>query len=255
VARPLRSVILRGDERWSPTAPPCVVFLWWRVRGSLREVRIRWSHSVRWRVVLQRHYDGGSRTTVAFSVWCSLLLSVFLSMQSHAAVSVLVGAVSGGEVLLFMVHVDVLILPSRFVLWSCIVRLASMSQSDQPVQFALVSFRRALMPQSNPQVLFFRVFSFITWLCPRNTFLYFLTILRETHWSTRRVFCKCNPPASALSFSCLLPSQAPLRTRAAWAPPTQYGYFPPLLFSYITVNYLLPYSRAARLPPHPLSTT
>ena len=80
--------------------PPCVVFLWWRLRGSLRKVRIWWSHSVRRSVVLQRHYGGGSRMAVAFSVWCSLLLSVFLATQGHATsfgnyVSVFVGGCRG----------------------------------------------------------------------------------------------------------------------------------------------------------------
>jgi hypothetical protein len=72
---------------------------------------------------------------VALLVWCSLLRSVFLSTESHAVgfgdyVSMLVGAASDEAVLLFVVRVDVLIRPCRFVLWSCVVRLASMSQSD-----------------------------------------------------------------------------------------------------------------------------
>jgi hypothetical protein len=56
--------------------PLHVMLLWWRLQGSLREVQIRWSHSVRWSAVMQRHYGGGSRVAVASSVWCSPLLSV-----------------------------------------------------------------------------------------------------------------------------------------------------------------------------------
>lgn len=78
VARPPHVVFLRGDVRWSPTAdvarPPCVVLSQWRLRGSLQEIRIRWFHSVRWSVVVQRHYSGGS--CIAVAVQCSLLLSV-----------------------------------------------------------------------------------------------------------------------------------------------------------------------------------
>ena len=44
--------------------------------------------------------------------------------------------------------------------WSCVVRLASMSQPDQPEWFELSSFRRVLMSQSNPPVLFLCIFSF-----------------------------------------------------------------------------------------------
>ena len=45
-----------------------------RLRGSLREVRIWCYHPVRWSVVLQRYFDDGSRTAVAF--WCG---AVFFS--------------------------------------------------------------------------------------------------------------------------------------------------------------------------------
>ena len=64
--------------RWSSAAdvarPPRIVLLRWRLRDSLSEVRIRWSHPIRWCVVLQRHYDGGPRIAVVFLVQCSLLL-------------------------------------------------------------------------------------------------------------------------------------------------------------------------------------
>ena len=80
---------------------------------------------------------------------------------------------------LFEVRVDVLIRSGKVVSWRCIVRLASMSQSDQPKCFELSLFRRALMSQSNPLVLFFVFFLFISvaWLCPpRDITLYFSTI-------------------------------------------------------------------------------
>jgi hypothetical protein len=79
VARPARAVFLRGDESEVESNGGCgeaVVLSWWRVRGSLREVRTQWSHSIRWSVVMQRHDDGGSRMAVVFSMWCSLLLSI-----------------------------------------------------------------------------------------------------------------------------------------------------------------------------------
>ena len=39
---------------------------------SLREVRIRWFHSVRWCLLGQRHYGDRSCIAVAFSMWCGL---------------------------------------------------------------------------------------------------------------------------------------------------------------------------------------
>ena len=56
--------------------PPRIVF-----RGGDCEaacvVRIEWFHPVGWCVVLQRHYGGGSRLAVVFSVRCGLFLSFF----------------------------------------------------------------------------------------------------------------------------------------------------------------------------------
>ena len=52
---------------------PRVVLSRWRLRDSLSEVRIRWSHPIRWCVVLQRHHGGGSRRAMVFLVRCSLL--------------------------------------------------------------------------------------------------------------------------------------------------------------------------------------
>jgi len=43
-------------------------------REHHHEVRIRWFLPVRWWVVLQRHYGGGFRIAVSFSVRCGLLL-------------------------------------------------------------------------------------------------------------------------------------------------------------------------------------
>jgi hypothetical protein len=68
-----------------------------------------------------------------------------LSTQGYAAgfgdyVSVNVGGCRvrrGGVV---EVRVNVLIQPCRVVSWRCVVRLASMSQFDQPVWFALSPF-------------------------------------------------------------------------------------------------------------------
>ena len=81
---PVCSVFLEATrERWSPMAdaarPPCVVLSWWRLRGSLCVVLIRWFHPVGWCVVLQRHFGGGSRIAVAFF---GAVRSVFLDSLS-----------------------------------------------------------------------------------------------------------------------------------------------------------------------------
>ena len=52
--------------------PPRVCVFAVRRRDSLREVRIRWFHSVRWCLVGQRHYSDRSCMVVAFSAWCDL---------------------------------------------------------------------------------------------------------------------------------------------------------------------------------------
>ena len=63
----------RGDESEEvsdggrgETPVRCVLLR--RLRGSQREVRIRWFHSVGWWVLLQQHYVVGSRMAVACSV-------------------------------------------------------------------------------------------------------------------------------------------------------------------------------------------
>ena len=76
----------RREWGGDPTAgvarsPRVVSSLWWR-RGSLREVRIRWFHSVGLCMVGQRHYDSRSCMAVASSVWCSLGFLDFLSTRN-----------------------------------------------------------------------------------------------------------------------------------------------------------------------------
>ena len=81
----------RGDERWRPTAgearAPCVVFSQWQLRGSQREVQIRW-FPLRWMV-----------DSVAAALWRQVLLGggmlgaglsvslVFLSVLDRALVA------------------------------------------------------------------------------------------------------------------------------------------------------------------------
>ena len=55
--------------------PPRVCVFAVRRRDSLREVRIRWFHSVRWCLVGQRHYGDMSCIAVASLVWCGLFFS------------------------------------------------------------------------------------------------------------------------------------------------------------------------------------
>ena len=116
VARPpVRGDSSRRRER-GPTAevvrPPRVVLSWWRLRGSLREVRFRWYHSVRWSVVLQRHGGGGSRMAAVFPVRCGLHLSVPYRRRvisgvlgNYMSVDSLVSAASSAS--------------AEFVAWSC----------------------------------------------------------------------------------------------------------------------------------------
>lgn len=81
----------------------------------------------------------------------------------------LVGVTSDGAELLFEVRVNVLIQPDKAVSWRCVVQLASMPQSDQPVWFALNPWR-ALIPQSNLRVLFFLLLLYVYILQGYNLF-------------------------------------------------------------------------------------
>ena len=140
--------------RWSPTAdvarPPRVVLSRWRLRDSLSEVWILWFHHVRWCVVLQRHYGGGSRIAVVFLVRCSLLLLdpfrrrvAFAGFDDYKGGLLVVAASDGVFV---EVRVDVPIRQGSVVLQRCVVHRAAMFQSDRPE----LSCWRALMSRSNP---------------------------------------------------------------------------------------------------------
>ena len=79
VVRPPRALFLQDDESEVESNGGCgeaphIVLSWWRLRGSLRGVESSGFHSVRWSVVLQRHYSVGSRMAMAFLVRCSLFL-------------------------------------------------------------------------------------------------------------------------------------------------------------------------------------
>jgi len=68
VARPPREA--RRRVRWESNGgcgeAPARCVSWWRLRDNLCLVRIRCFHPVRWCMVLQRHYGGGSHMVVAF---------------------------------------------------------------------------------------------------------------------------------------------------------------------------------------------
>lgn len=93
----------------------------------------------------------------------------------------LVVAASDGVVV--EVRVDVPIRPERVVLRRCVARLASMSQSDRPVLYCLLTYVYVPIQPAIFVSLFF--LSLVAWLCsPRNIILYFSNISIETHSSS-----------------------------------------------------------------------
>ena len=63
--------------------PPCVRAIVVVTTSRMREVRIRWFHSIRWSVVLQRRDGEGSYLVVAFLVRCGLDSLGSLSAWGH----------------------------------------------------------------------------------------------------------------------------------------------------------------------------
>ena len=76
-----------GVQRRVWRGPHAFVLSWWRLRGSPREVRIQWFHSVRWSAVSQRHYGEGSRIAVVLLVYCGLSSLASLLTRGHGGSS------------------------------------------------------------------------------------------------------------------------------------------------------------------------
>ena len=93
VARPRVRCLLRGDESEEEVqrrvwrGPRALCHRGGDGEGSLREVRIRWFHSVEWCMVGQRHYGDRSCMAVASLVWCSLGFLDFLLTRDRVSMA------------------------------------------------------------------------------------------------------------------------------------------------------------------------